>query len=117
MSLFKLTRISSNILKNKIKKRFITYYTDTHEWVKLIDDNKNAIIGITEYAQRELGDIIYCDLEEVDTKLNIGDICSTIESVKASIDIQTPISGEIIEVNVDLSDNSVIINESTMNEG
>jgi hypothetical protein len=42
MSLFKLTRISSNILKNKIKKRFITYYTDTHEWVKLIDDNKKC---------------------------------------------------------------------------
>ena len=58
MSLFKLTRISSNIIKNKIKKRFITYYTDSHGWVKLIDDNKNAIIGITEYAQRELEQLI-----------------------------------------------------------
>jgi glycine cleavage system H protein len=60
---------------------------------------KNAIIGITDYAQRELGDIIYCDLEEVDTKLNIGDICSTIESVKESTDIQTFLSGDNLEVN------------------
>ena len=77
-------------------------FTNSDEWVK-VEDNK-AYIGISNYAQEQLGDIVYVDLPTVGTKLNAGDSMGAIESVKAAADLYSPVSGEIVEVNNSLSD-------------
>lgn len=101
-----------------LRKRFLTtYYTATHEWLKIGDNHKTATIGITEYAQNSMGDIVYADIEPINTSLNIGDVLGTIESVKASIDIIMPISGDIININPEIIDNVSILNNSPLDKG
>jgi glycine cleavage system H protein len=84
-------------------------YTENDEWVRIDDDT--ATTGITDYAQDQLSDIVFVEylLDEGDQG-NKGDICATVESVKAAADVYLPISGEIIAVNEDLSDNPELIN-------
>ena len=84
-------------------------YTREHEWVKIEDDV--ITVGITDYAQKELGDIVFVELPEVDEEFDGDESFSTIESVKAASDIFMPVGGTIIEVNEDLEDNSAFINE------
>ena len=76
------------------------FYSKDHEWLKIID--RNFYIGITEYAQSELGDIIFMELPEVGLKISKGDSIATIEAVKTVADVYAPISGEIIDINSDL---------------
>ena len=90
-------------------------YTEEHEWVALEDDI--ATIGITDYAQSELGDIVFVELPSVGDSITKGDSFGTIEAVKAVSDLFAPMSGEVIEVNENLSDNPEIINESPYEEG
>ncbi|MDP8242285.1 MAG: glycine cleavage system protein GcvH [Candidatus Celaenobacter antarcticus] len=90
-------------------------YTETHEWIKV--DGKVATMGITDYAQKELGDIVYVELPEIDTELSAGDILATVEAVKAVEEIYIPISGIIIEVNEQLADASDLVNSSPYDEG
>lgn len=90
-------------------------YTEEHEWVSLEDDI--ATIGITDYAQSELGDIVFVELPSVGDSITKGDSFGTIEAVKAVSDLFAPMSGEVIEVNENLSDNPEIINESPYEEG
>jgi len=90
-------------------------YTETHEWIKV--DGKVATMGITDYAQKELGDIVYVELPEIDTELSAGDILATVEAVKAVEEIYIPISGIIIEVNEQLADASDLMNSSPYDEG
>ena len=78
-------------------------FTDEHEWVK-IDDNI-ATIGITDYAQRELGDIVFIEFPSLNSNYNKGESMGTIEAVKTVADIFMPISGQIIELNEVLNDN------------
>lgn len=85
-------------------------YVDSHEWVK-IEGNK-AYIGITDYAQDQLGDVVYVEVPEVGTVVEAGDQFVVLESVKAASDVYAPISGTVVEVNEELEDNPALINES-----
>ena len=85
-------------------------YVDSHEWVK-VDGNK-AYIGITDYAQDKLGDVVYVEVPEVGTVVEAGDQFIVLESVKAASDVYAPISGTVVEVNEELEDNPALINES-----
>jgi len=85
-------------------------YSESHEWVR-VEGNK-AYIGITDYAQDHLGDVVYVDLPEVDTTVEAGDQCIVLESVKAASDVFSPLSGTVVEINEELIDNPSLINES-----
>jgi glycine cleavage system H protein len=84
-------------------------YTREHEWVKI--DGDVVTIGITDFAQSELGDIVYVELPEADSEFDGDESFSTIESVKAASDIFMPVAGTVVEANGDLEDNAAYINE------
>ncbi len=90
-------------------------YTRTHEWVRTEDDT--ATIGITDYAQEELGDIVYVELPEQGDTFDAGDSFGSIESVKAVSDLYTPVGGEVVEVNEALNDSPEKINEDPYGDG
>jgi glycine cleavage system H protein len=90
-------------------------YTKSHEWVRTEDDT--ATIGITDYAQEELGDIVFIELPEEGATFEAGDSFGTIESVKAVSDLYTPVGGEVVEVNEALNDNPEKINEDPYGDG
>ncbi len=90
-------------------------YTKTHEWVKF--DGDVATIGITDYAQSELGDIVYVDLPEPGRVLNQGDSFGTVESVKTVSDVYAPVSGEVTEVNGELEASSELMNTDPYGRG
>jgi glycine cleavage system H protein len=90
-------------------------FTKEHEWVKVEEDI--AVVGITDYAQKELGDVVYVELPEVGKTYEKDEACSNIESVKAVSDIYAPVSGEIAEVNEALEDNPEIVNKDPYGEG
>ena len=90
-------------------------FTDDHEWIK-IDDNI-VTIGITDFAQSELGDIIYVEFPDVGTKFANKDTIGTLEAVKTVADIFAPLSGFITEINEALEDNPELINESPYENG
>ena len=85
-------------------------YSKEHEWVKI--ENNVATVGITEYAQNELGDIVFVELPETDDELNEGDTFGSVESVKTVSELYAPISGKIVEVNEELEDIPECVNES-----
>ncbi len=91
-------------------------YTKTHEWVEKIGDVK-VKIGITNHAQKELGDVVYVDLPEVGKEVKKGEILMSIESVKAAEDIYAPVSGKITAVNEKLSDTPELVNQDPEGEG
>ncbi len=91
-------------------------YTEEHEWV-LVEDNEMALIGISDFAQDSLGDIVFVELPEVGTVLEDGKPFGVVESVKAVSDIYAPISGEVIEVNEELVDAPETINTSPYEDG
>jgi glycine cleavage system H protein len=84
-------------------------YSKEHEWIK--SDGNKAYIGITDFAQHSLGQIVFAELPEIGADLNIGDVVGVVESVKAASDIFTPISGKVVEINEELLDNPGKINE------
>ena len=90
-------------------------YTDEHEWVK-IDDNL-ATIGITDYAQGELGDIVFIEFPDLDLTFNKGESIGTIEAVKTVADIYMPISGKIVELNELLNDTPETVNNDPFING
>ena len=93
------------------------HYTETHEWVQK-DRNKNiATVGITDYAQEQLGEIVFVDLPEVGLKVSAGDDVCVLESVKAAADVFTPISGTIVEVNEDLDESPGLVNTDPYQDG
>ena len=83
-------------------------YTRDHEWIDLSGDRGK--VGITDYAQRQLGDVVYVELPEVGTKLKPGQSFGTIESVKAVSELYSPVSGEVVEVNTALKDKPEAVN-------
>ncbi|REH87403.1 glycine cleavage system protein GcvH [Staphylococcus felis] len=85
-------------------------YSKEHEWVKV--DGNVALIGITDFAQSELGDIVFVELPEVDDKVSEGETFGSVESVKTVSELYSPVSGKIIEVNEDLEDEPEAVNES-----
>lgn len=90
-------------------------YTSTHEWIK-IDDNIGTV-GITDYAQDQLHDIVYVELPEIDIRVKKGDVVLEIESVKAVAEVYSPVSGKIVEVNEALNDTPELVNKSPYEEG
>lgn len=84
-------------------------YADSHEWVKL--DGDVATVGISDYAQHALGNIVYVDMPEVGDEVSKGEDFGAVESVKAASDLISPISGEVVEINEELSDNPELLNE------
>ena len=90
-------------------------YTKNHEWVRI--DNSIAIVGITDYAQSELGDIIFVELPKENTSFNSGDSVGTIEAVKTVSDLFMPVSGEVLEFNAKLDDNPALINSDSYIDG
>lgn len=90
-------------------------YSKEHEWVKVEGDT--ATIGITEYAQNSLGDIVYVELPKVGTKVEQFGSVGVVESVKAVSDLFTPISGEVLEVNAALADDPAAVNSSPYGDG
>ncbi|MEK6264063.1 MAG: glycine cleavage system protein GcvH [Clostridium sp.] len=91
----------------KILKELL--YSNDHEWVKVEGDK--AYIGITDYAQSSLGDIVFVELPEIDSEFSKDDVFGVVESVKAASDLSIPMSGKVIEVNEDLVDNPEAVNK------
>ncbi len=91
-------------------------YSEDHEWVDAKEDDL-VVIGITDFAQEQLGDLVYVELPEVGDECTRGDNISVIESVKAASDLVAPVSGSIIEVNSRLEDEPEIVTEDSMGEG
>ncbi len=90
-------------------------YTKDHEWVKIEGDI--AIVGITEFAQGELGDIVYVDIEKEGEEVESGEVFGTVEAVKTVSDLLMPITGEIIEFNEELESNPEKVNTDSYGEG
>lgn len=90
-------------------------YTKDHEWVKIEGDT--AIVGITDFAQSELGDIVFVDVESVDEELNVGDVFGSVEAVKTVSDLYLPISGKVIEFNEDLESEPELVNTDPYGKG
>ena len=91
-------------------------YNEEHLWAKL-DDQDMVVVGISEHAQEQLGDIVYVELPQLGREVTIGEEIAIIESVKTTSEISSPVSGEIREVNEALGDSPEIINESPLDDG
>lgn len=90
-------------------------YTNDHEWIKV--DGKTGIIGITEHAAGELGDVVYVDIPDDLGNVNAGDSFGTIEAVKTVADLFAPVSGKVLEINKSLNDNPEVVNNDPYGEG
>jgi glycine cleavage system H protein len=90
-------------------------YTKDHEWVRI--EGNTATIGITEFAQRELGDIVYVEVETVGETIEAGEVFGTVEAVKTVSDLFMPLSGEITEFNEELESSPELVNESPYDKG
>lgn len=84
-------------------------YSESHEWVKVEGDI--AVVGVSDFAQKEMGDITYVDMPDVDDEVTAGEDFGALESVKASSDLISPVSGVVVETNEALEDNPELINE------
>lgn len=100
--IFKLVKIMSKVIEG-------LYYSESHEWVKI--EGEFAYIGITDFAQHQLGNIVYVDMPEVDDEVSKDEDFGAVESVKAASDLLSPVSGTVVEVNEKLSDEPELINQ------
>lgn len=90
-------------------------FTKSHEWVRVAGDV--ATVGITDHAQHELTDIVFCETPSVGKALKAGDAAAVVESVKTASDIYSPVSGQVVEVNQALADNPALVNQDAFGEG
>ncbi len=91
------------------------FYTKDHEWLRL--EGEEAVVGITDFAQKQLGDIIYVDLPQVGKTLEAHQTLGSVESVKSVSDVYSPVSGEVIEVNSELAQTPDLINRDPYGQG
>lgn len=91
------------------------YYSESHEWIKIEGDT--ATVGITDFAQKQLGDVVYVELPQIGTSLDFHQSFGVVESVKAVSDIYSPLSGEVTAVNEKLNDSPELVNEDPHNRG
>jgi len=91
------------------------YYTKDHLWVKV--DGKLAVVGVTEYGQDQLGDVVFVELPNVDDFIDAGDKLATIESIKAAVDVASPLTGRISSVNEELKEEPSLINTEPYGDG
>nr|CCA14393.1 glycine cleavage system H protein putative [Albugo laibachii Nc14] len=94
---------------------FSTYYTPQHEYIKV--EGKVGTIGITDFAQNSLGDVVYVELPSVGETFSKGDVFGAVESVKTASDTFTPVTGKVEAINEQLTENSHLVNEDAMNKG
>ncbi len=92
------------------------YYTKDHLWVKF-EKEDDAVVGVTDYGQHQLGDVVYVELPQVGTKVEAGEKVASVESVKAAVDVLSPLSGEIISVNEDLKEEPDLVNTDPYGDG
>ena len=90
-------------------------YTNDHEWIKI--DGNIALVGITDFAQSELGDIVFIEVETVSEDLKKNEVFGTVEAVKTVSDLFIPMSGKVLEFNLALEDNPELVNESPYDDG
>jgi len=90
-------------------------YTEDHEWVEV--DGDAGVIGISEYAQEQLGDVVFVELPEVGTVLDRSDEVAVVESVKAAAEVYAPVSGEVLEVNEELNGDPSLVNTDPFGDG
>lgn len=90
-------------------------YTKDHEWIRM--EGNEAIVGITDFAQQELGDIVYVEIETVGQEMNANDVFGTVEAVKTVSDLYLPVNGTITEVNPNLNSNPELVNSDPYGEG
>jgi len=90
-------------------------YTDQHEWITVEGDV--ATVGVTEYAQKQLGDVVFVELPEEGKSFAMGDQAAVVESVKAAAEVYAPITGDVIEVNEDLANKPELVNEDATGDG
>jgi glycine cleavage system H protein len=90
-------------------------FTEEHEWIRI--DGESGLVGITEFAQEELGDVTFVELPEIGLVLDRGDVIGVVESVKAASDIFAPLSGEILEINAAVEDGPELVNSDPYGEG
>jgi len=90
-------------------------FTSDHEWVLI--DNEAATVGITQFAEEKLGDLVFVQLPKLGTPLNAGDAAAVVESVKAASDVYAPIDGEVIEVNQQVVDDPTLVNSDPTRKG
>ena len=88
------------------------FYSKDHEWFELSADETHGLVGITDYAQQQLGDVVYVELPEIGRVLTKGEQLGSIESVKAVSDLFSPVSGEVVEVNMTLGDHPDAVNKT-----
>jgi glycine cleavage system H protein len=91
-------------------------YTRDHEWIKLLEDGSTCLVGITDFAQHELGDIVFVELKPAGAKLKEHEVFGTVEAVKTVADLFAPAAGEIVELNAAL-DNAEIVNQDPYGNG
>jgi glycine cleavage system H protein len=89
-------------------------YSQDHEWVRV--EGEEAVLGITDYAQDQLSDVVYVELPEIGDAFERGDIMAVVESVKAASDVYTPVTGEILEINEALEDSPEVVNQDPYGE-
>jgi glycine cleavage system H protein len=91
------------------------YFTKDHEWVRI--EGEIAVVGITDYAQERLGDVVFVEMPEIGTSVTQGEQCSVVDSVKAASEVYAPISGEIAAVNDTLTDDPARVNADPLGDG
>ncbi len=91
-------------------------YTSSHEWARVEEDG-SVTVGISDHAQQLLGDMVFVELPELETAVNVGAECAVVESVKSASDVYSPVSGEIIAVNTDLGDSPALVNSDPYGDG
>jgi glycine cleavage system H protein len=91
------------------------YYTEDHEWISV--DGDTATVGITDYAQEQLGDLVFVELPEAGKAVKKGDVAVVVESVKAASDVYAPADGEVLEANTALSSDPALVNSSATTDG
>lgn len=87
----------------------MTYFSESHEYVRV--EGEFGYVGISDYAQKQLGNIVYVDMPDVDDNVEVGEVFGAVESVKAASDLLSPVSGTVVEVNESLEDSPELINQ------
>jgi len=108
-------RLSASVLRFSTSQVKDRYYTDKHEWIDVKDNI--GTIGISDYAQDALGDVVYAELPAVGTEVKIKDECGALESVKAASELYSPASGKVVEINSQVESKPALINQSCYENG
>ena len=115
---FRVNNLQKNLMLTQIRNfAIVTKYTKSHEWIRYDTETKLGKVGITDFAQKELGDIVHVEMPDIGDKHDKNSQIVAVESTKTAADIYIMVDGEIVNVNEQLEDDSSIVNSSPENEG